>query len=275
MTINKSIITLLLCTALSIISVSCGDDNGSSSHKINKFTSVMYNHVIDSKTGDATFSVTSTHYVYDVTAVTISFEAEAKLTNGSTVVFEVPTTQMTYNSNLVCHTFNAGDITAEGGEIIKNVRGRADLRTGVIYYAFEVEDRYKAVTTPTLPMYYSKVHAVSNEDNSLETTFSEQHFTIVINQSTMKANMVINNFAAEDGMAWVDEVSYSDIPVEITADGYRLKADEVTDDDKTDKYKLTDFFMEFTEQGLKMSGSYECMGYSLSVSASMFYSALE
>ena len=213
MTKTKSLTSLLPILALAIIAVSCGDDNGSSSHKINKFTSVMYNHVTDSKTGDATFSMTNTHYVYDVTAITISFEAEAKLTDGSTVVFEVPPTQMTYNSNLVCHTFNAGDITAEGGEIIKNVRGRADLKTGVIYYAFDVEDRYKAVTTPSLPMYYAKVHAVNNEDNSIETTYDNQHFTIVINQSTMKAHMVINNFAAEVGMTSVDEVSYSEIPL--------------------------------------------------------------
>ena len=268
----KSAILLLLFTA-SLSLTSCGNDEGGNSHKVNKFTETMYNHIIDNETGEVTFSSVSTHFTYDVTAVTIGFTAQVKLPGGSTITFEAPTTQMTYNSNLVCHTFNAGDVGAEDGTTIRNVRGRADLSIGVIYYAFEVDNRYKVVATSALPQFYATVQSVNNDDSSISTTFNNQHFTIEINSSQMTAHLVVNNFATHEEMAPVDEVSYSDIPVEITSSGYTLRAEELETDDKQDNYKLTDFVLNLTEQGLKMEGSYQCKGYTLSVSSSMFHSA--
>ena len=50
----KSAILLLLFTA-SLSLTSCGNDEGGNSHKVNKFTETMYNHIIDNETGEVTF----------------------------------------------------------------------------------------------------------------------------------------------------------------------------------------------------------------------------
>lgn len=228
----------IFALALLLLSLSaCNDD--SNDGIVHKFQGELINNSVDLSTNtSAGVSASLADVVWDVTKNTFSITYSVVYDGHNTATLTINDVPLTPNSTLACYTFES----PTGGNGITAVKGyySADVR-GNFLIEFTVNGTHRIISSAQLLFPYTNCTISDIEDPSKPAHQNENAcLEIIVNPSNMKAYANIKNFALSKDSGVIQRITFVNLNVEATSDGYKVTAnDEMLSEDKT--YTLNNF----------------------------------
>lgn len=258
----RKVFSFFALTLLLLSVSSCIDDNNADSI-VRRFSGEFINNSVDLSTNtSAGVSSSQAEVEWKVSENTISVTYTVAYDGHNTATLKLTDVPLTPNNTLACYTFE----TANGGNGITAVKGyySADNKRGSFLIEFTVNGTHRVISSAQLLFPYTNCAVSDIEDPGQPAIENDKaYFEIIMNPTNMKAYISIKNFALTQKSGLIQRVTFTDLNVEATSDGYKVTSnEEIKSDDEN--YTLTDFEAIVSQNchvvnsTFKIDGKYAC-----------------
>ena len=235
----RKVFSFFALTLLLLSVSSCIDDNNADSI-VRRFSGEFINNSVDLSTNtSAGVSASQAEFEWKVSENTISVTYTVAYDGHNTATLKLTDVPLTPNNTLACYTFES----PTGGNGITAVKGyySADNNRGSFLIEFTVNGTHRIISSAQLLFPYTNCTISDIEDPSKPAHQNENAcLEIIVNPSNMKAYANIKNFALSKDSGVIQRITFVNLNVEATSDGYKVTAnDEMLSEDNT--YTLNNF----------------------------------
>ena len=213
----------------------------------------VFNFIINNRAhrdGVVVFSQNTAKVVINYTRNTIQITGSYKDVDDQMHSYSTPEMQMTKTSGIVYSFFTTDDL----GNGEKNLNGSIDFATSVMKYEFQQDDYTIVCTTHLI---FSHVVTTISDETGTSHEYDRPQYALMLDSNAETCALMIMGFVFDvNGEEHESPVTYNNLEVTITDEGYIISADQASSNQGT-SYDLTDVNIIIDEECEHISGSFK------------------
>ena len=236
-----------------------------------KFEEQTYYRIVNLNTQNVSFARSTVNCTLNPDDKTIQISTTISM-NGSNITIDSSTMPYTTPS---ANTYKFGGTAKASGHDVTNFNGLYDGATNAIYLEMNIDSHHGLYIT-SIPLFPYTTTTVTNNmfssDSSEPLILDDCSYGFIFDNTLVDGIFAILNFKLTAIDSRIEEIDYKGITVTPTADGYSIQASLLSPSvsGSLEKYTITDFKADITEQGRKVEGSFTCSNKDVTFSGKAF-----